>query len=188
MEGLNKAIGIKYFSGSCDYKLLLECETILGKYNISILKIDMQNKLLNSALDFTDLDLIAIGYILLQNILISGSYDVFKSVIQNLWTSITNKSSSKIPFTIRISGIPTLDGSENIACKVYGNTTKKQKDQIIEKTFELAHNISDNQVKLMERSMFYNSFGAHVFRIDADKLELSEIDIEKEIRKKVNKS
>ena len=37
----------------------------------------------------------------------------------------------------------------------------------------------------MKRSIYYNAFNAHVFSYDNEKEFLSEIDIEKEVKKKI---
>lgn len=100
----------------------------------------------------------------------------------NIWHSI-RPHDSKIPFTIKISGIPTEDGSENISCKIEDSLTEEQKTMVISKTFDLANNIANDSFKLKQRSKFYDAFNAHVFRVDVENESISEIDIEEEVRK-----
>ncbi len=178
------AILIRYHSNKCDDKLLFECDEELNKQGIRLCKLDLKDTILHAALDFIDLDFIAINYLIIQNYMINGSYDLFKYTMLKLWSSIRPHDIKDVPFTLRINGIPTINGPENISCKVCGPISEDQKNNIINKSFELAKSISDNNVKLLERSAFYNAFDAHIFNIDPISLDESEIDIEAEVRKR----
>ena len=178
-----EAILIRYYSDACDEKILNECEEELHERDIKLLRIDLKGGIYCAALDFVDLDFIAISYLILQNAMASGSYDLFKYSILKLWASIRLHDIKEVPFTIRINGISTIKGPENISCKITGAVSEDQKNNIINKTFELANNISDNNMKLLEKSIFYSDFG-HVFNINSETIEASEIDIEEEIRRK----
>ncbi len=176
-------IGIQFNSLFCDTILIANYEKELAKYNISLKKRDLNGCIMNDALDFIDYELIALGYSLLQSIIFPECYDILKNIILKMWETIGSHN-SRVPFTIKINGIPTENGNENISCKIEGGLSSKQKDDVLEKTFEFANNISNNTFKLKEKSRFYNAFNAHVFQINPNDYSFSEIDIEEEIRKK----
>lgn len=182
----DSCIGVQFNSSFSDGDSLADYAHELQKYNIVLATRDLKGVIMNAALDFVDYDLISLGYELLRTIMLSGCYDIIKSLIIRMWNSI-RPHNSNIPFTIKITGIPTENGRENISCKIKGNLTSKQKEEILEKTFDLANNISNNTFKLKEKSMFYDAFNAHIFQVDSNNISLSEVDVEKEIRKKTSK-
>ena len=187
MDKINdNCIGVQFNSLFGDSRSLMSYSKELQYHNINLEIKDINGSIINAALDFVDYEFIILGYSLLQNIIFSGCYDIVKNIIIKIWNSMKSHN-SKIPFTIKITGIPTDTGPENISCKIEGFLTSKQKGYVLEKTFDLANNISKNTLKLKERSMFYEAFGAHVFRMDSDDFSISEIDIEEEIRKKTLK-
>lgn len=178
----DNSIFIQYNSSYSNNSMLAECGEELKKYNICMQSLDLNGTIMHASLDFIDYEFIEFGYEMIQTIVLSGCYDIIKFLILNIWNSIRTQD-SKIPFTIKISGIPTGDGSENISCKIDGSLTEEQKTMVISKTFDLANNISNNSFKLKERTKFYDAFNAHVFRVDVDNESISEIDIEEEVRK-----
>jgi len=178
----DNSIIIQYNSSYSNNSMLTECSEELKKYNICIQSRDLKGSIMNAALDFIDYEFIEFGYELIQTIILSGCYDIIKLLALNIWHSIRPRN-SKIPFTIKVSGIPTETGSENISCKIEGTLTDEQKSMVINKTFDIANNIANNSFKLKERSKFYDAFNAHVFRVDVENESISEIDIEEEIRK-----
>lgn len=179
-------IGVQFNSSFGNGCLMDVYENELQKYHIILKTRDLNGSIMNAALDFVDYDFLVLGYDLLQNIIFSGCYDIIKNILVNIWSSI-RVHNSNIPFTIKINGIPTDKGSENISCKVEGSLTRKQKGEVIAKTFDLANSISNNHFILKERGKFYDAFGAHVLRINPDDFSFSEIDIEEEIRKESSK-
>lgn len=164
-------------------KNIEECEKQLQDMNVVLYKHDLSGEIYHSALDFMDLEMVAFSYELLRNFIASGSYDIFKSIVLKLWINIKDKSTNKVPFTISIDGIPTISGIENIKCKIVGSLTKKQKEKIIDQTFELAKQIEKHQFELLEKSRFYDAFNAHVFKYDSAEELLTEVDIEEEVKK-----
>ncbi len=176
-------IAIQFNSLFCDTSLIANYEKELAKYSISLKTRDLNGCIMHAALDFIDYDLIALGYSLLQSMVFSGCYDILKNIILKMWETIGSHN-SRVPFTIKINGIPTENGNENISCKIEGGLSSKQKDDVLEKTFALANSISNNTFKLKEKSIFYNTFNAHVFQVNPNDYLFSEIDIEEEIRKK----
>ena len=178
----DNSIFIQYNSSYSNNSMLAECNEELKKYNICIQSQDLNGTIMHGSLDFIDYEFIEFGYELIRTIILSGCYDIIKFSILNIWHSI-RPHDSNMPFTIKISGIPTEDGSENISCKIEGLLTEEQKTMVISKTFDLANNIANDSFKLKERSKFYDAFNAHVFRVDVDNESISEIDIDEEVRK-----
>ena len=178
----DNSIFIQYNSLYSNTSMLSECSEELKQYNICIQGRDLNGTIMHGALDFIDYEFIEFGYELIQTIISSGCYDIIKLLILNIWHSIRPRD-NKIPFTIKILGIPTENGSENISCKIEGSLTEEQKTMVISKTFDLANNISNDSLKLKERSKFHDAFNAHVFRVDVDNETISEIDIEEEVKK-----
>lgn len=182
--GENHVIGIRYYSKICDNLLLQDCENQLKEYHVQIGKEDLNGRIIAGSLDFIDLDLIAINFAIIENFMLSGSYDIFKHILSNLWSSIRTQDVRNVPFTIRIEGIPTSNGPENISCKVSGEVSKKLQEQIITKTFELAHDIVNNEIELPVRGIFHDSFDAHAFNINQETLRVEAINLEEELKKK----
>lgn len=178
----DNSIFIQYNSSYSNNSTLTEYCEELKKHNICIHGRDLNGTIMHGALDFIDYEFIEFAYELIQTIILSGCYDIIKFSILNIWNSIRPRD-IKIPFTIKVSGIPTETSSENISCKIEGTLTDEQKSMVISKTFELANNIANDSFKLKESSKFYDAFNAHVFRIDVQNELISEIDIEEEVRK-----
>ena len=178
----DNSIFIQYNSSYSNNSTLTECCEELKKHNICIQSRDLNGTIMHGALDFIDYEFIEFGYELIQTIILSGCYDIIKFSILNIWRSIRPRD-SKIPFTIKVSGIPTETGFENISCKIEGTLTDEQKSMVINSTFDIAKNIANNSFNLKERSKFYDAFNAHVFRVDVENELISEIDIEEEVRK-----
>lgn len=177
---------IRYHSDYCDNTLLQKCETLLEEYQIQYKKIDLKGYIVNGALDFVDYDLIAISYTILQSFFLSGLYDVLKQIFINLWTSIRPEKVNRVPWTFRIEGIPTVGGKKNIAIKVTGHLNNEQKKLIINRVFDLANNIQNNSYRLKRQDKYYDIFNAHVININPETLEVQEINIEEELRKKTD--
>ena len=181
----NNGIYISGYFDDEDLEVLNEYEKELADMNVSLFKRNLKGGIYNSALDFADLEVLMFSYELIKSFVFSGSYDIIKHIILKLWDTTKKFCGEKLPFTVGLSGIPTINGTENIKCKIYGWLSKKQKEKVIEKTFELAKQIEEHQYELMKRSIYYNAFNSHVFSYDNEKEVLSEIDIEKEVKKKI---
>lgn len=182
----NSSIYVAGFFCDEDKTSLDELYKELREDDISLIGRNLSGGIYNSALDFADLEVIAFSFELLKNFIISGGYDVLKHYILRFWKIIQKDRSGKVPFTISIEGIPTLNGTENVKCKISGLLSKNQKEQAVIKTFELAKQIEAHQYELLKRSQYYNVFNAHIFSFDPETDSMSEIDIEKEIIKKTN--
>lgn len=136
-------------------------------------------ELYNSIFEFMDVNIVSIGFELLKNIIYSGLYDIFKNYILTCWNS-TSKNADKY-FTIEIEDIFTINGKENIKCKVNSPLTEKERELFIKETFRLANNIVNNKVNLLERSKYYDAFNAHVFEYNGSE-KFSEMDIEQKVK------
>lgn len=175
-----------YFDDKCKNKLA-EYATKLKNENVILSSHNLSGELYQSVFDFMDLEKIGFGYELVRTFIYSGAYDVLKYWILKLWHLLQNKESSPCSFTIEIEGIPTINGTENIKCKITGELSEEQKTDVIDKTFALTQKITDNQFQLMERSIYYDAFNAHVFKYDLHKDEYIEMDIPKEVERIRNK-
>lgn len=166
---------------------LTEYAKKLEKENVILSSHNLSDEMYQSVFDFMDLEKISFGYEVVRTFIYSGAYDVFKYWILKLWNILQNKDISLCPFTIEIKGIPTLNGTDNIKCKITGELSEEQKTDVIDKTFALTKQITDNQFQLMEKSVYYDAFNAHIFKYDLQKKEYVEMDILKEVEKIRNK-
>ena len=177
-------IYISGFFTDDDINEISAIEAEINKRGITLGKRNLTGSMFHSALDFADLEILALSYEFAVAIIHSGCYDFLKSLILKLWNISQKDNLEKIPFTIEIDGIPYYKSSENIKCKVYGKLSKKQKDAIIDNTFNLAKQVENHQHELLARTPYYNAFNAHVFKYDSETDTFTEIDLNEEVRKK----
>lgn len=182
----NNSIYIAGFFIESDKSLLNELCEDLQKNNISLSVRNLSGSIYNAALDFIDLEIITISFELLKTFIFSGGYDMLKFFILKLWRIAKKDKTSRVPFTFSIEGIPTLNGNENIKCKVSEPLSKEQREQVVDKVVELAERIEKHQFELLKRSQYFNAFNAHIFSFDPDNGSLSEVDITKEILNLMN--
>lgn len=175
-----------YFSDD-DNTMLSAYDDELKEKGLHFYVRNLSGTMIQSAFDFADFELIAVAYEVLQQFILNGGYDVTKYFFKKLWLNITKNRESKIPFTISIEGIPTINGIETIKCKIQGPLSDKQKEKVLDKTFSLAQQIENHQYQLMEKNLYYNALGGHLFRYDLSDEKLYEIDIEAEVKKKSKK-
>lgn len=121
---------------------------------------------------------------MLQQIIISGGYDITKYFIKKLWSNIVKIRKSKVPFTISIEGIPYFDGIETIKCKIDGDMSDENKEKVIEKTIALASQIEKHQYQLRAKSRYYDELGGYIFKYDMTDEQFYEMNIEEELRRK----
>lgn len=182
------SIGAVGIFGKNSEPQLEECKNKFAEKGIQLYHEDISGHCFNAALDFVDIDSIMIAAIpIFQQFMISGMYDFIKSQLVALWSIMRNstKRMSKIPFSIKVSKIPTPAGNKNITFKIVGELTDEQKDMVIEKAFETVQKISEGTIQLMALTKAHEAFGGgNLLNIDPQSLEVSEIDIEAEIRKK----
>jgi len=117
----------------------------------------------------------------------SGAYDLFKFWLFRMLNAVRRYGKSRVPFTIEISGVPTVYGHENIKVKISDELCDDERKYVIDRTLDLAEKISNNQIELMRRGRFQNWFGGRVFFYDPQTSGLSEIDVDEEIRKKTER-
>ena len=156
----------------------------LRRRNIPFYVRNLKGAMLQSAFDFADFDVIAVGYTVLKEFLLNGGYDFTKLFLVRLWKFVTKdrERTHNIPFTVVIEGIPTENGPETIKCKIDGNLTDEQKDRVIEKAFALANKVENHQYQLLKNK--YTFLEGHLLRYNQARESFEEIDIEEEIRKK----
>lgn len=184
---MNNSIFISGYFCDNDQDQLNECCTELGKYGISLQVRNLTGTIMHSATDFVDVELIALSYELIKSLYFSGCYDFLKFMLFKLWNTITKGNSDKVPFTIDIKGIPTINGTENVKCKISGPLSKDERKIALEKSFELATQIENHQFELLRRGTYYNLFGAHIFTYDKQSSSYGEMDVDKEIQNKISK-
>ena len=143
---------------------------------------------MHSALDFADFEAIIFSYELVKSLYYSGCYDFLKFMLLKLWNTIKNGKASEVPFTISIEGIPTVNGPENIKCKISGPLSKREREIALEQSFGLAYQIEKHQFELLKRGRYYDAFNAHIFTYDEENCSYTEMDIDAEIQKKVNET
>ena len=156
----------------------------LKSKNVPLYVRNLSGTIMQAAFDFADFEIIAIAYEVLKQFIISGGYDLTKYFFKDLWWNITKGRQSNIPFTISIEGIPTVNGTETIKCKMQGELSDEETDRVIDKAFSLASQIEKHQYKLMDKNQYYNALGGHLFRYDVVNEEFHEIDIVKELKNK----
>lgn len=183
---MNDSIFISGYFGDSDQSQLNECRAELENHKISLQIRNLHGVIMHSALDFADFEVIALSYELIKSLCYSGCYDFLKHTVIKLWDTIAENSSNKAPFTIDIEGIPTVNGMENVKCKILGRLSRKEKEIALEKTYELAARIESHQFELLKRSQYYNAFNAHVFSYDSQECSYTEMDIDEEVRKKIS--
>lgn len=176
-----------YISGNFDDFEIIELKDIEQKllmHQTSLYVRNLKGCLMQSALDFADYELIMFSYELIKTFLLSGSYDVLKYFLMQLWEKVSK--SEKIPFTIGIENIPINHSYENIKIKIDGKLSKQQKELVINRTFDVVDNLISNDFELKGKSKFYDAFNAHLLRYNFTEDTFEEVDIEKEILNKSN--
>lgn len=179
---MNNIIYISGYFDDSERTALKDIEQNLSMHQVSLSVRNLKGCIMHSALDFSDYEIILFSYELFKTFVLSGSYDIFKYFLIQLWEKVSK--SEKTPFTIGIEDIPINDSRENIKIKIDGKLTKKQKDLVINRTFNLVDNLISNDFKLKERSRFYNAFNANLLKYNTLEDSFEEIDIEEEIKKK----
>lgn len=172
-----------YFSDE-DYSTLDEIKEELNKANIQLHCRNLSGTIMHSALDFIDIDMVEFGWDFIQAMIFSGSFELLKLIVKKLWKLITKDRNTPIPFTVSISGIPSITGTENIKCKISGLLSDEAKEIAIHKGFELASQVEKHQFELLEKDIYYPAFNAHLFRYDPERETYDEIDIAAEVKKK----
>lgn len=175
-----------YFADS-DKAMLDQYAEELRSKSIPLYVRNLTGAMLQSAFDFTDFEMIAIGYEVLKQFVINGGYDITKCFIKKLWSDIAKGSNSNVPFTISIEGIPSENGAETIKCKIEGRLSDEEKARIIDKTLELASQVEKHQYRLMKKHKYFDALNGHIFNYDVESGELCEVDIEQELKKKSEK-
>lgn len=171
-----------YFSDE-DHSTLDEIKEELNKANIQLHCRNLSGTIMHSALDFIDIDMVALGWEFVQAMAFSGSFELLKLIVKKLWKLISKDRNTPVPFTFSISGIPSITGTENIKCKISGPLSDEAKEIAIQKGFELASQIEKHQFELLERDLYYPAVNAHLFRYDSVKTSYDEIDISAEVKK-----
>lgn len=170
-----------------DYNILDDYANELNSKDINFYVRNLSGTIMQAAFDFADFELIAISYTVLQQFILNGGYDLTKYFFLKLWRFIKKDRKNKIPFTISIERIPTQNGFENIKCKIDGEISDDMKIKAIEKTFELASQVENHQFQLLDNTKF-KALEGHLFIYDSANNTISEMDIEKEIKKCVQKN
>lgn len=183
-EQMNNRIYISGYFDDFEKIELKDIEQKLAMHQVSLSVRNLKGCLMQSALDFADYELIMFSYELIKTFLLSGSYDILKYFLMQLWEKVSK--SEKIPFTIGIENIPINNSHENIKIKIDGNLSKYQKELVINRTFDAVDNLISNDFKIKEKSRFYDVFNAHLLKYNLIDDTFEEIDIEKEILNKRN--
>lgn len=181
---MNNRIYISGYFDDSEKNELKDIEQKLSIHQTSLSVRNLKGCIMNSALDFADYEIIMFSYELFKTFVLSGSYDIFKCFLIQLWEKVGK--SEKAPFTIGIENIPINDSHENIKIKIDGKLTRRQKDNVINRAFNLVDSLISNDFKLKERSKFYNAFNAHLLKYNTLEDFFEEIDIETEILDKSN--
>lgn len=164
-----------------DYNILDDYANQLHSKKIPFYVQNLYGTMMQSAFDFADFEFIAISYTVLQQFILNGGYDLTKYFFLKLWRFIKKDNQNKIPFTISIERIPTKNGYENIKCKINGQISDDIKMKAIEKTFELASQVENNQILSKDRD--YYALEGHLFRYNSENNTFSKINIEDEVKK-----
>jgi len=156
---------IEYNSEFYEEIVFQECIRELRNFGIEVSMNDNSDVCVSCCGNFHSSIAIEILHELFKTVILSGCYDVFKVIVKNLWSSIFNQRKEyQEPFTISIENIPTINGPENIRCKINGDINSEQKSDAIDKVFELAMMIEENEYKLKAGSHKYKGANGHVFR------------------------
>ena len=179
----------KIFISGCfsvsDQAVLDKYRSDLAERDIILQVRNLSGSLMHSAFDFANIDAVAFAYELIQSFVISGAYDVFKQYILYFWNIIKKDNTSAVPFTMTITGIPTINGPENIECQISEPLTTEEKELVIKEEYELARQIENHQFELLKRSQYYDAL--NVFRFDSQSRSFVEKNIAEEMRKIANK-
>lgn len=175
------SIQLGYSSCTTDIKEMLECEKQLEELGFEIKKEDCNGQYPCSVLDLFPVEYLQIGFPTLISIMVQpAAYDITKALFVKLWSSVFKlgeRSKSHKTFTIEIDGIPTCG---KVRCQVDGTISKKQKELVINKCFELPKQIMENQFHLENRNNTYEAYHSHYVRVNPDNGEIKEIDIKRE--------
>ncbi len=187
----NNEIGVVGFWGKNSQHLLDECQENFAKREIALRCHNISGHVFNAIFDFTGLDFIIMNAgLILQSLVSNGLYDFLKLQITMLWGILRKpeKNNSTTPFFIKVGNVPTPSGDKNISFRFSGELTDEQKTLVIEKSFETIQKISEGSMHLMALTRFHEAFSSgNLLNIDPKTLEVSEVDIEAEIRKKFQK-
>lgn len=167
-----------------DHRILDELKNELEENGIKLRCRDLTGSMMQSALDFIDIDLVELGWEFIKALAIKGGTGLVIFWIKKLWKLITKDRETPVPFTLSISGIPSITGTENIKCKISGPLSDDAKEIAILKGYELASKIEEHQYQLLEKDIYYTAVNAHLFRYDPERETYSEMDIAAEVRKK----
>lgn len=182
---MNNSIFVSGFFSDNDKMQLNECCLELEKHSISLQVRNLNGTIMHSAFDFADVEVIAFSYELAKALYYSGCYDFLKYMILKLWHMVRRDTPNRVPFTIDIEGVPTINGPENLKFKISGSLSEDEKMLALEKSFELASQIEKHQAELLEKSLYNDAFNAHVFAFNQQDSFYTEIDIAKEVQKKI---
>ena len=183
-EKMNNRIYISGYFDDLDIIELKDVEQKLAMHRVSLSVRNLKGCLMQSALEFADYELIMFSYELIKTFFLSGSYDILKYFLIQLWEKVSK--TEKIPLTIGIENIPINNSHENIKIKIDGNLPKHQKELVINRTFDMVDNLISNDFELKEKSKFYDVFNAHLLKYNLTEDTIEIIDIEKEILNKRN--
>ncbi len=182
MEKYNVQLG--YSSCNTDIEEMLECEKQLEELGFEIEKKDCNGQYPCSLLDLFPVEYLQIGFPTLLSIMAQpAAYDITKALFVKLWSSafkLGKRSKWHKTFTIEIDGIPIGDGTSKIRCQVDGTISKKQKELVINKCFELPKQIIEKEFYLENKNDTYEIYHSHYVRINPDNGEIKEIDIKRE--------
>ena len=136
---MNNAIYISGYLNDNEMIELRDIEKNLLNNHTSLSVRNLKGCIMHSALDFADLELILFSYELFKHFILSGSYDVLKYYVVQIWEKI--HKTEKVPFTIGVEDIPIGNAHENIKVKIDGKLTKKQKETVIDRTFDMLNRL-----------------------------------------------
>ena len=182
---MDACIYIRGYFFDKDRPILKEYVKELKTYNVELYIENLKGMFLNASLDFVPLEIIAISFEFIKSFVFSGSYDIIKRYIINLW-NLAKKEYDYVPFTIRIGGIPTENGEETIGCQFSEPLSDELKALAINRAFDLASQIEQHQFELLTKSRYYDAVGGHIFSYEKGDGSFSEIDVDKEVDRRQN--
>lgn len=178
------SIHIAGFFSKSDISELGYLEKELQQQGISLSVRCLQPAFINGVIDLLDFDIISLSFVVLNQFFINSGYDLTKHFILKLWKYTSKPQNSQTPFTLEISGIPTINGPENLKFKVLGELSDEIKLKIINEAFNTTNKITRNQYLLMEKNVFHSTTKGYVFRYNKETEQFLEVDFLKEIEDK----